>query len=154
MLDAAHGIASDLTSNTPVLLSDEPNYKGVFNRIQAPDTMSGKYIFQPLLHEQQRAEEEGRAANNAKGGVDKTGHDLLGIVHGTSSYVPVLGPIIGSLTDRAAGGDIAGSIGEGATYAVAPKITKGVAGKFGWSTRLSSPRSELELTARSSTAVG
>jgi hypothetical protein len=112
----------------PVALSDKPEDQGsVAARLQG-DTMLNKFVLKPAAQEKQRSLEEADAMHRSSGW-ESFGHGLTSMVHTAGEFVPVAGPLIGSLVDRAREGDGSGAVGEGATYALAPKIARGLGGK-------------------------
>lgn len=118
VLNILHGgkeIGADLiTRPTPVLTGE--------------DSMLNKYILGPAAHEKERSIQEAATMHDSRG-IESVGHGLTSMIHTAGEFVPVVGPIVGSLVDRAREGDIAGAVGEGATYALAPKVARGAGAK-------------------------
>jgi hypothetical protein len=90
--------------------------------------MLNKYVLGPAAHEKEMSILEAQAMHDSHG-IESIGHGLTSMIHTAGEFVPVVGPVVGSLVDRAREGDIAGAVGEGATYALAPKVARGVGGK-------------------------
>lgn len=98
--------------------------------VYGPGALSGgqlldKYVLDPAAHEKQRSLEEAQAFHNTQG-LDAAGHAITSMLHTAGEFIPGAGPVVGNLVDRARSGDIAGATTEGATYALAPKVAKGV----------------------------
>jgi hypothetical protein len=129
IVHAAKEFGSDLANpDMPVALSDQPEDQGsVAARLQG-DTMLNKFVLKPAAQEKQRSLEEADAMHRTSGW-ESLGHGLTSMVHTAGEFVPVAGPLIGSLVDRAREGDISGAVGEGTTYALAPRVARGLGGK-------------------------
>lgn len=130
ILSTAKNSAQDIANpDMPVALSDRPQDQGsIGSRLQG-NTMVNKYLLAPAAQEKQRSLEEA-AAMRGTHGLESLGHGLTSMIHTAGEFVPVVGPMVGSLVDRARGGDVSGAVGEGLTYAVAPKVARGVGGRL------------------------
>lgn len=129
IVHTAKEFGSDLANpDMPVALSDRPGDQGSVAARMQGDTMLNKYVLGPAAQEKQRSLEEADAMHRTSG-LESLGHGLTSMVHTAGEFVPVAGPLIGSLVDRGREGDISGAVGEGATYALAPRIARGVGGK-------------------------
>jgi hypothetical protein len=112
----------------PVLLSDRPEDQGsLASRLQG-DTMVNRYLLAPgSAGEETFARRSRSDAPHPWPGVFRS-WSYIDDSHG-GEYAPVVGPLVGSLVDRARGGDISGAVGEGPTYALAPRMARGVGGR-------------------------
>jgi hypothetical protein len=129
IVHSAKEFGSDIANpDMSVALSDKPEDQGSVAARMQGDTMLNKYILRPAAQEKQRSLEEADAMHRTSGW-ESLGHGLTSMVHTAGEFVPVAGPLIGSLVDRAREGDISGAVGEGTTYALAPKIARGLGGK-------------------------
>jgi len=116
ILSTAYGAGKDLiATKTPILLSDEPEDQGSISKRVQGNTLLNKYMFAPA-----KAEDE--KARTAKSDLESIGHSVAGAI-------PFIGPVAAHLAERAGTGDVAGALGEGATYVAAPKVAEEVAPK-------------------------
>lgn len=129
IVNTVHQFGSDLANPAmPVLLSDRPEDQGsVADRLQG-ESMLGRYLLQPAAAEKKRSLEEARAFHNTSG-LPAIGHGINTFIHTAGEFVPLIGPIVGSLVDRAEAGDVSGAVGEGLTYKVGPRVLRGIGAK-------------------------
>jgi len=97
-VEAGKDVLSYATSPRPLLISDPEHGESLLH----------KYITAP-------AEAEHQKAVTAPTALESIGHSI-------AEAIPVLGPIAAHMGEEAGTGDVAGAVGEGATYALAPKV--------------------------------
>ena len=115
------GAVHDLVSTKmPVILPDERNISWSDPKA---NTLLGKYIMAPSAAERQKALAEAEAYTGSKG-TEAVGHLLNTYVHTAGEYVPIAGPFVASLIDKAESGDIGGAVSQVAALAVAHQVTK------------------------------
>src|SRR5579871_1738938 len=93
----------------------QPNAQG--------QSMFNTYVKQPAEHEKARSLQEAQAMRQTSG-LESAGHGITSMAHTFGEMIPGVGPVAGSLLDRARGGDIVGAATEGATMYGAPKVAK------------------------------
>lgn len=76
-------------------------------------TLANRAVVDPLLDQHKKALDAQRA-----------GHPIAAGLHGVASGVPVVGPMLASVVERAARGDYSGAAGEAAFDVVAPKVVE------------------------------
>jgi hypothetical protein len=110
IVHAAKEFGSDIANpDMPVALSDRPEDQGsVAARLQG-DTMLNKYVLRPAAQEKQRSLDEADAMHRTSG-LESFGHGLTSMIHTAGEFVPVAGPLIGSLVDRGREGDVSGAV--------------------------------------------
>jgi hypothetical protein len=95
--------------------------------LEGQDSMAQKYILGPAEQEKKRAQEEAAAFHKTHG-LEAVGHGASSLLHTAGELIPGVGPIVGGLVDRAAGGDIGGAAAQAATYEAVPKVAEKAAG--------------------------
>ena len=117
------GVAKDLTSKMPAVVPDEKNISWSDPKA---NTLLGKYITAPSEQERQKALAEAEAYTKSKG-TAAIGHLLNTYVHTAGEYLPVAGPFVTSLIDKAEGGDVGGATAQVAALAAAHPVSEAAA---------------------------
>src|ERR1035437_5062056 len=133
--------AKDIAGNMPVAV---PNDKGVGIADPKAHTMIAKYITAPSQAERDASQQEMEQYFTSKG-PEAAGHAISAFLHGTlGEYVPMIGPLVMSLTDQATKGDIGGALSQVASLYAMEKGGKAV--KDGIKDRVSAKVAELSKT--------
>lgn len=146
--EMGRGIASfgkeavkDISSKTPIAVPDE---KGVGISDPKAHTLLAKYVTAPSQAEREASQDEMQKYFEAKGPT-AAGHAISAFLHGTlGEYVPMIGPLVMSLTDQAAKGDLGGALAQVASLYALEKGTGAV--KEGLKGRIESKVADLTKT--------
>jgi hypothetical protein len=149
------GAAHDLIStNMPAVIPDEKNISWTDPKA---NTLLGKYITAPSAEERQKALAEAEAYTKSKG-TAAIGHLLNTYIHTAGEYVPLAGPFVAQLVDKAEGGDVGGAVAQVAALAAAHPVTEAVTDKvndtLGRTPATDATWEKLKLDALNSTKKG
>ena len=142
------GFAKDALSKMPIIMPDEKNISWSDPKA---NTLIGKYIAAPSDAERQKALAEAEAYTGTKG-TEAIGHLLNTYVHTAGEYVPVAGPFVASLIDKAESGDIGGAATQVAALAAAHPITEAVKEATGYAPRTDNWWEKAKEDAKTATA--
>jgi len=145
------GVAHDLISTKmPAIMPDE---KKISWTDPKANTLLGKYITAPSAEERQKALAEAEAYTKSKG-AEAIGHLLNTYVHTAGEYVPIAGPFVASLVDKAESGDVGGAVSQVAAMAAAHPVKGAIDETLGRTPSTDATWNKLKLDALNSTVKG
>jgi hypothetical protein len=143
------GFAKDALSKMPIIMPDD---KKISWSDPKANTLIGKYLAAPSEAERQKALAEAEAYTGTKG-TEAIGHLLNTYIHTAGEYIPVAGPFVASLVDKAESGDIGGAATQVAALAAAHPIAEAIKEKAGYAPRTDNWWEKQKADAKAATVA-
>jgi hypothetical protein len=143
------GFAKDALSKMPIIMPDD---KKISWSDPKANTLIGKYIAAPSEAERQKSLAEAEAYTGTKG-TTAIGHLLNTYIHTAGEYIPVAGPFVASLVDKAESGDIGGAATQVAALAAAHPVAEAIKEKVGYAPKTDNWWEKQKADAKAATAT-